>query len=190
MKKLTRGGRRGDLAWRRRCCGGSAVAWLHGRQRCGCCGEKRFSSYSPLLFFCFRSFFFFFNSLGFLFSSFFIFSFLFLFSLSPVYSLSLRSPLSLLPSVFSFSPSLAASVFFSIYRWPNRGGPSLERCNGWLANAKVGGGEEREAREDFEKKRKKMVLSLFLFLRGKGRRRTVSFKTTPFWSFLFFFIYI
>ena len=34
IKKLTKGGRRGDLAWRRRCCGGSAVAWLPGR-RCG-----------------------------------------------------------------------------------------------------------------------------------------------------------
>ncbi|KAJ6918029.1 hypothetical protein NC651_012293 [Populus alba x Populus x berolinensis] len=45
MKKLTRGGRGADLAWRRRCCGGSAVAWLPGR-RCGsfslrCSGQNR-----------------------------------------------------------------------------------------------------------------------------------------------------
>ena len=185
-KKNARGEWGVHLAWRRplgelRCRGledGGAVVLLRRREKI---------SFLPL--------FFSFLSLCFLFSFLFVFRFI-LFSspLSRWFYLSLRSRPSLFFPSLSSVPSLSSRPL-SIYKQKRKrhafvSAPSITQrlvghsCFRWW----WWGRGERERREVFfEKKKKRFCLC---FRGGKGRRRTVSFETTPFCLLFFFFIYI
>ena len=171
------------MRWRRWFAGGAAVvvavSSLHGRRLLSPLLQG-FSLFLPLFvfFFCFGVP---------LFLSFFSFySFLFP-SISLVLSLSSISSLS-----FCLVPPSPLGLSLFISKKETVSAPSITQrlvghsCFRWW----WWGRGERERREVLNKRKKWFCLC---FRGGKGRRRTVSFKTTPFcliFFFFFFYIYI